>query len=200
MKNLISELICTRISHDIIGNIGAVANASELLEEGDLDFLDDIKAILKSSSFNLTSRMKFFRLAFGLDNSNLTNADLVKQTVTDYLSSLGGENCAFNLKFNIINSELVKPALIMVMIMSDLLYRGGIITAGQTSDGITVTISKEAKISTDKLTHIREILEADNSTVDANTAPLALLIDNFGKNNITLHEDSQTYCLSLKWR
>ena len=26
-----TELICTRISHDIIGNVGAVANAVELL-------------------------------------------------------------------------------------------------------------------------------------------------------------------------
>ena len=49
-NNLITELVCTRISHDIIGNIGAVANAVELLEEGDLDFLDDIKSILKNSS------------------------------------------------------------------------------------------------------------------------------------------------------
>ena len=64
MKNLVSELICTRISHDIIGNIGAVSNASELLEEGDIEFLDDIKSILKTSAFNLSSRMKFFRMAF----------------------------------------------------------------------------------------------------------------------------------------
>ena len=33
--NKVCELVCTRLSHDIIGNIGAVANAVELLEEGD---------------------------------------------------------------------------------------------------------------------------------------------------------------------
>ena len=42
-KAPIAELVCTRISHDLIGNIGAVANAVELLEEGDTDFLDEIK-------------------------------------------------------------------------------------------------------------------------------------------------------------
>lgn len=31
MDKKLSELICTRISHDLIGNIGAVANAAELL-------------------------------------------------------------------------------------------------------------------------------------------------------------------------
>ena len=68
---LICELVCTRISHDLIGNIGAVSNAVELLEEGDMDFLDDIKSILKTSSTVLSARQKFFRMAFGFDNDNL---------------------------------------------------------------------------------------------------------------------------------
>lgn len=46
----ISELVLTRVCHDIIGNIGAVSNAVELLEEGDTDFLEDIQSILKTSS------------------------------------------------------------------------------------------------------------------------------------------------------
>ena len=33
----LAELICTRISHDVIGNVGAVSNAVELLEEGDME-------------------------------------------------------------------------------------------------------------------------------------------------------------------
>ena len=40
-KQKILETVCTRMSHDLIGNIGAVANAVELLEEGDMDFIDD---------------------------------------------------------------------------------------------------------------------------------------------------------------
>lgn len=37
-SSALSEIICTRISHDLIGNIGAVSNAVELLEDGDMDF------------------------------------------------------------------------------------------------------------------------------------------------------------------
>lgn len=55
----LAELICTRISHDVIGNVGAVSNAVELLEEGDMDFLDDIRSILKVSSSVLSARLKF---------------------------------------------------------------------------------------------------------------------------------------------
>ena len=56
MQQNLSELISTRLSHDIIGNIGAVANAAELLEEGDMDFLDDIKSILKTLSSSIPFR------------------------------------------------------------------------------------------------------------------------------------------------
>ena len=71
----ISELICTRISHDLIGNIGAFANAVELLEDEDHDFIDEIKNTLKTSSEVLTARLKFFRMAFGLTNANLENIE-----------------------------------------------------------------------------------------------------------------------------
>ena len=77
---LICELICTRLSHDIVGNIGAVSNAVELLEEGDMDFIDDIKSILSVSPKTLSSRLKFFRMAFGLNNSNLENNEIVVKT------------------------------------------------------------------------------------------------------------------------
>ena len=34
-ETTLSEILTTRLSHDLIGNIGAVANAVELLNEGD---------------------------------------------------------------------------------------------------------------------------------------------------------------------
>ena len=39
----ITEIVCTRISHDLIGNIGAFANALELMEDDDIDFMTEIK-------------------------------------------------------------------------------------------------------------------------------------------------------------
>lgn len=84
----ISELICTRISHDLIGNIGAFANAVELLEDEDDDFIDEIKNTLKTSSEVLTARLKFFRMAFGLTNANLENIETVKKVTEDYLQTL----------------------------------------------------------------------------------------------------------------
>ena len=74
----LAELICTRFRQDVIGNVGAVYNAEEILEEGDMDFLDDIRSILKVSSSVLSARLKFFRQAFGLSNANLEDFGQVK--------------------------------------------------------------------------------------------------------------------------
>lgn len=90
-SSALSEIICTRISHDLIGNIGAVSNAVELLEDGDMDFLDDIKSILNVSSHVLSARMKFFRMAFGLDSSNLENAEMIVKTCEEYVQTIGNQ-------------------------------------------------------------------------------------------------------------
>ena len=51
---MITELVCTRLSHDLIGNIGAVANAVEILDE-DPEGVADIKPILQISFFIIPS-------------------------------------------------------------------------------------------------------------------------------------------------
>ena len=121
----VSELVCTRISHDLIGNIGAVSNAVELLEEGDMDFMDDIRSILKVSSGVLTARLKFFRMAFGVDNANLEKLDLVEKTTADYLKTLGNVNYPISLTMRLSNWQLSKMAMLAVMILADTFIKGG---------------------------------------------------------------------------
>ena len=53
----ISEIVATRLSHDLIGNIGAVANAVELLNEGDEDDREGIGNILSFGSKVLRRRL-----------------------------------------------------------------------------------------------------------------------------------------------
>ena len=110
----ISELICTRISHDLIGNIGAFANAVELLEDEDDDFIDEIKNTLKTSSEVLTARLKFFRMAFGLTNANLENIETVKKVTEDYLQTLN-LNHPVKADIKIINSPFNRAVMLACM-------------------------------------------------------------------------------------
>ncbi len=177
-RDLVTELVCTRISHDLAGNIGAVANAAELLEEGDLDFLDDIKAILKHSSQTLAARMKFFRMAFGLDNANLENTDIVMKTAQDYLSCLGNKDYPVELRFEVNTPGKYRKALQMLMIMADLLIRGGQLRIFETAGGLAAEIAENVKIAADKVEKIRLFSEGNMPSPDAGLAPLYALAEN----------------------
>ncbi len=197
MKNLTAELICTRISHDIMGSIGAIGNATELLEEGDMDFIDDIKSILNTSFENLSKRMKFFRLVFGVDNSNLTDGALVEKTACEYTSTLGNKNYPIDLHWGEITTANVKPALLAMMVMADLMLRGGKLSVTQDKQIIIAGIAKDAKISPDKWQHLQDILQA-KLLFDANMAPLAALVEIAGNDNVQLIENNDIYGLAIK--
>ena len=141
----ISELVCTRISHDLIGNIGAVSNAVELLEEGDMDFMDDIRSILKVSSGVLTARLKFFRMAFGVDNAILEKLDLVEKTTADYLKTLGNVNYPISLTMRLSNWQLSKMAMLAVMILADTFIKGGNIEVREETGRLLILAAGEKR-------------------------------------------------------
>lgn len=188
MQNIITELVCTRLSHDIIGNIGAVANAVELLEEGDVDFMDDIKSILKTSSTTLAARLKFFRMAFGLNNANLEDEITVKNIAQDYLFTLGNKDFPINLQFDVPLARNRKNALLMIMVIADILIRGGNIKAYCNENSLIVDIDASLKISTDKLTKIKDALYASSCNQDASLAPLACLLDQENKLSLIVND------------
>lgn len=173
-NNRICELVCTRISHDIVGNIGAVANAVELLEEDDLDFMDDIKSILKTSSQTLTARMKFFRLAFGLGNTGLTNNDVVFKTTQDYLHTLGNKDYPITLKMSVCENNQ-RFAMLMVMAIADILIRGGEISVFEQNNRLICSIDSSLKISSDKLEKIYNTVNGMSEPNDAAMAPVWFL-------------------------
>lgn len=171
----VSELICTRISHDIIGNIGAVANAVELLEEGDVDFLDDIKTILKASSEVLSARLRFFRMAFGLNNSNLENADLVKETATAYLKTVGSRSYPIGLRMHLENNQFNKIFMLGLMIVADTMVKGGTLEAEQRGDVLQIQTVNAPQLAADKIAAVEAVFAGSFDTAAAQYAPVVYL-------------------------
>ncbi len=176
MNTLVSELICTRLSHDLIGNIGAVANAVELLEEGDMDFMDDIKSILKTSSGVLAARLKFFRMAFGLDNANSEDLRQIETVTAAYLSTVGGKNPP-SLEFKLVNRRHGKAVMLAVMALADMVVRGGIIRVDGTEAKTVISVDSEARLSEEKQARAMTVLRGAAADIGAQDAPLLCLLE-----------------------
>lgn len=157
----ISEQVLTRVCHDVIGNIGAVANAVELLEEGDLDFLEDIKSILKTSSSVLSARLKFFRLAFGLSNANLSDAMLVAKTAREYLMTIGNKNFPIELDMPLLSEKFARSALLAIMIAADTMIKGGVIKLEEQNNQLYIMAKGNVPASAEKLKSLRECIELE---------------------------------------
>lgn len=167
----LSELICTRISHDLIGNIGAVGNAVELLEDGDIDFLDDIKSILQTSSFTLSARLKFFRMAFGLDNASLDNKDVVLQVTKDYLQTIGNKNFPIIIEASDISSKNNRYFMLSIMILADLFVRGGKIIITEQSEKLCCVAQTDTNFASEKAMSVKRVLGGDVNEQVAWLAP-----------------------------
>lgn len=176
---LIAELICTRISHDLIGNIGAVANAVELLEEGDMDFLDDIKSILKVSSSVLSARQKFFRMAFGLGNANLENMPLVRKTTEEYLATLGNRNFPIELQMAVQDPKFSRPAMVGTMVLADTIIKGGWIKIEERNGKLYIGSHSDAEPSKEKTAALRNICEGKDCEISRPVCTGVLLKENF---------------------
>ena len=110
MDNLkLTQLVYTRISHDLSGTVGAIYNGAELLEE-DLSFASESTDLIKNSAESLMARLRFFRQTFGLPKDD---AD----TTTDYLKT-------FSMPFSLNTSCENNLHRVLIMALTDYFYKG----------------------------------------------------------------------------
>ncbi len=156
----ITEVVCTRISHDLIGNIGAFANALELMEDDDIDFMEEIKSTLNFSSTVLMSRLKFFRMVFGLNNANLENANMVNNISQNYVKSLNPHH-PIEIDISPIDgqSDLNRVIMLAVMLCGDIIVKGGKITIKTDSQQITTNVTSLFPLAQNKIIEINNIIK-----------------------------------------
>ena len=109
----LTQLITTRMSHDLSGMLGAVYNGTELLLE-DLSFAQESASLIQSSSENVIARMRFFRQTFGLSKQD-------EDQTENYLKTF---SMSFSLE-GICEDNLVRA---LIMALTDYFYKGAQIT------------------------------------------------------------------------
>lgn len=168
----LTELVCTRLSHDLIGSIGAISSSLELIEDENGQLDEDTKNILQTGADTLIARQKFFRIAFGTDTQKLPLPELEK-LCNDYLKTIGSRANPIVLNLQRVSKELTKIVCICVMIAAELYIKGGEIVISASADNITVKAVSDFKLSASKISAYQKIL--NNENIEDNTSQFAQL-------------------------
>lgn len=194
----ISELVCTRISHDLIGNIGAFSNAMELLEDDDNDksFIDESHQMLKRISSVLSARLKFFRLVFGSTNSNLEKTNIIETTATEYLDTLN-PNARISLSICPVEgkADFNRVLLLAIMIGAEVLIRGGKIYITAEDGFIKVKSVSDAPLSELKIKDMQRVINGEKVDNQAQYVALYYLQQMGAELNIAFDNE---FCLTIK--
>ncbi len=140
----VAKLLSSRLCHDLVGPIGAVNSGLELLEEG---FDEDGRAmsLVVRSAKEAGRRLAFFRIAFGFGAGEKGQATL------DEAGALAAgflETGKITLDWpsgrpQPVKADVVKVVLIMVLMASESLPRGGAVgvTFGDLEEGLGVGVT-----------------------------------------------------------
>jgi len=174
-----AALLCSRLCHDLISPVGAIANGIEILGVEEDEYMrSEVMKLLDQSAGQTSNRLKFFRLAFGAaggfaQNVPLRDAEnaiesLYQKTPVDFI---------WSSEIHEMNKSAVKVMLNIVLMAGETLVRGGTLRVEikDQSEMVDVEISVEGE---------RVILQdgvrdafcgsLERSEVEAKTAPAFL--------------------------
>lgn len=172
VKTELAELVCTRISHDLIGNIGALNNILEILPEANGVLEESDLSVLETAAQTLSARQQFFRVAFGQETTAIT-PDKLQQICQDYLHVTGNRTYPLDFECNNMAPAVAKILCLCLMIGAEVCLRGGHIKV-QVDQKITVTTTSQTPLSAPKIAVYEQILAGKTPT--ENTAQFVQLI------------------------
>ena len=167
----LAALLCSRVCHDVISPVGAIANGLEVLEsEKDPDMRGFAMDLIKKSTAVASARLQFCRLAFGAAGSAGASIDTGDaESVARGLIADEKTKLVWNATRALLPKNKVKLILNLVLMAGQSIPRGGTITV--TLDGMDhdMTIEVQSTGTNAKLnSHWAHLLACEpESTVDA---------------------------------
>ncbi len=133
----LAALVSSRICHDIISPVGAIANGIEVMdEETDQVMRDHAMDLIRKSVTQASSKLQFARLAFGAAGSAGTEIDLNEaQKVARAVAESDKHTFEWNGPSATVAKDKVKLLLNMVTIALSALPRGGSLKVSVTGEG-----------------------------------------------------------------
>ena len=147
----LAALLCSRVCHDVISPVGAIANGLELMDDPEID--DEMKKtaleMVKSSARTATAKLKFCRIAFGASGSAGALIDMSE--AGEVAKGFMGDDKA-KLEWNVPREnrpkQEVKLLLNMLLMAITGIPRGGVVTVAVVGRDFTIHAKGErAKIN-----------------------------------------------------
>lgn len=142
----LAALLCSRVCHDVISPVGAIANGLEMLDEPDLD--QDMRQIandmIRSSAKVATAKLKFCRIAYGAAGSAGSVIDM-GEAGDAARAFVGDEKVKLDWQVPRENRPKLEVKLVLNMLLLAIaaIPRGGTVTVSAEGEGFAVRASGE---------------------------------------------------------
>ena len=126
----LAALISSRICHDVISPVGAIANGLEMLaEEQDEAMREQTMALIRRSASQASAKLQFARLDFGAAGSAGAEIDLgdAEKVSRDFLAGSGKHQVTWQGPAVTLPKNKVKLLLNLVALGAVALPRGGVV-------------------------------------------------------------------------
>ncbi|MCF6215627.1 MAG: histidine phosphotransferase family protein [Emcibacter sp.] len=203
-----SALLCSRLCHDLISPVGAIANGLEILvDENDEVMRAEVMKLLGQSAEATSARLKFYRLSFGSaggfgEKVPLREAESAIKGL--YLS--GNIDLTWQSDIGGMDKDAMKIMLNMVLLAGESLFRGGEMLIEIKEEAPTTRVM--VKVRGDKIIFsdlIRKALlgEVPDREIEAKTAPAFLAASAARKIGCKIQhmmQDEQNFSLYMSYQ
>lgn len=200
-----SALLCSRLCHDLISPVGAIANGLEILgDENDVMMREEVMKLLSQSAEAATARLKFYRLSFGAAAGFGENLPLTEsEAAIRGLYAAGNINLIWQSSVGAMDKAAMKLMMNLTLLAGDSLIRGGDmiieINSQDSKINIAVTVQGEKIIFQEA---VRKALLGgeDEAEIEAKTAPACLAANmarKLGCDIIYTRHNEQSFSLGI---
>ena len=141
----LAALLCSRVCHDVISPVGAIANGLEILaDETDEDMREMAFGLVRSSAEQASAKLQFCRLAFGAAGSAGSKLDLGE--AGEMARGFVGDQkirLQWSMPHETRDKTEVKLLLNLMLMAMSAVPRGGLVTVGEDGGSLAVSAAGE---------------------------------------------------------
>jgi len=162
----ISEILISKICHDLVSPVGAVNNGVEFLTEVGADALQDGLSLIEHSARQASVRLQLFRMSYGAGGSDAkVTGKMIYETFQNYVAGTKttfGWDLLNDMPDEDLPAGFMKTLLNMCLFVHEAMPKGGAVTIVLNDDG-SMTVKGAA-----------EMIKPKDGAVEAYNADIAV--------------------------